>query len=76
MKRLLADAGKPDVPGLYVSRGCSYFWDTVPHLARDVRGVKTWTQPAQIMPLMLAAMGCCVLLATLRLSRIGCEGPG
>lgn len=35
MRRMLADAGKPDRPGLYVSRGCSYFWNTVPFLARD-----------------------------------------
>jgi hypothetical protein len=25
MRRMLADAGKPDVPGLYVSRGCTTF---------------------------------------------------
>ncbi len=35
MKRMLADAGKPDLPGLYVSRSCDYFWQTVPFLARD-----------------------------------------
>ena len=35
MRRLLADAGKPDVPGLYVSRAAEYFWQTVPYLARD-----------------------------------------
>jgi hypothetical protein len=35
MRRLLADAGKPDVPGLYVSRLCKFFWATVPYLARD-----------------------------------------
>lgn len=35
MRRMLADAGKPDKPGLYISRGCSYFWDTLPYLARD-----------------------------------------
>lgn len=35
MRRLLADAGKPDRPGLYVSRDCNYFWQTVPYLARD-----------------------------------------
>lgn len=40
MRRLLADAGKPDVPGLYVSRACSYFWDTVPYLARDTKRVE------------------------------------
>jgi hypothetical protein len=37
MRRLLADAGKPDVPGLYVSRACHYWWETVPLLARDPR---------------------------------------
>jgi len=40
MRRMLADAGKPDVPGLYVSRGCSYFWETVPYLARDQKRVE------------------------------------
>ena len=37
MRRLLQDAGKPDVPGLYISRGCEYFWSTVPFLGRDPR---------------------------------------
>lgn len=40
MRRLLSDAGKPDVPGLYVSRSCEYFWSTVPYLARDQRRVE------------------------------------
>ena len=40
MRRLLADAGKPDVPGLYISRGCEYFWATVPYLARDQKRVE------------------------------------
>jgi hypothetical protein len=40
MRRLLADAGKPDVPGLYVSRACEYFWSTVPYLARDQKRVE------------------------------------
>ena len=40
MRRLPADAGKPDVPGLYISRSCSYFWETVPYLARDERRVE------------------------------------
>lgn len=40
MRRLLADAGKPDVPGLYVSRRCRYWWATVPTLARDARRVE------------------------------------
>jgi terminase large subunit-like protein len=40
MKRMLADAGKPDVPGLYISRSCAYWWATVPYLARDQRRVE------------------------------------
>jgi hypothetical protein len=40
MRRLLADAGKPDVPGLYVSRHCEYFWQTVPYLGRDPKRVE------------------------------------
>lgn len=40
MRRLLADAGKPDVPGLYISRICKYWWQTVPTLARDPRRVE------------------------------------
>lgn len=40
MRRLLADAGKPDLPGLYVSRDCRYFWETVPYLARDQKRVE------------------------------------
>lgn len=40
MRRLLSDAGKPDVPGLYVSRGCEYFWSTVPYLGRDQKRVE------------------------------------
>lgn len=35
MRRLFSDAGKLDVPGLYVSPACEYFWSTVPYLARD-----------------------------------------
>lgn len=40
MRRLLADAGKPDVPGLYVSRRCTYFWQTVPYLSRDDKRIE------------------------------------
>lgn len=40
MKRMLADAGKPDVPGLYISRACAYWWATVPTLARDQKRVE------------------------------------
>ena len=35
MARLLLDAGSPDLPGLYVSRACEYWWQTVPALPRD-----------------------------------------
>ena len=37
MRRLLQDAGKPDVPGLYIARSCEYFWETAPTLGRDPR---------------------------------------
>jgi hypothetical protein len=40
MRRLLEDAGKPDVPGLYIARSCEYFWSTVPYLARDQKRVE------------------------------------
>lgn len=40
MRRMLADAGKPDKPGLYVSRTCEYFWATVPYLGRDQKRVE------------------------------------
>ena len=40
MRRMLADAGKPDRPGLYVSRSCEYFRATVLYLARDLRRPK------------------------------------
>ena len=34
---MLQDAGKPDRPGLYVSRLCEYWWHTIPVLPRDPR---------------------------------------
>lgn len=40
MRRLLAHAGSPDRPGLYVARRCRYFWDTVPMLARDPKRIE------------------------------------
>ncbi len=40
MRRMLADAGKPDVPGLYIARTCEYFWATVPYLGRDQKRVE------------------------------------
>ena len=40
MRRILADAGKPDVPSLYIARTCTYFWETVPYLGRDQKRVE------------------------------------
>ncbi len=40
MRQLMKDAGKPDRPGLYVSRRCAGFWNTAPMLARDLRRVE------------------------------------
>jgi hypothetical protein len=40
MRRMLADAGKPDVAGLYISRGCTYFWETLPYLGRDPKRIE------------------------------------
>ena len=40
MKRMLADAGKADVPGLYVSRACAYWWDSVPTFSRDPKRIE------------------------------------
>lgn len=40
MRRLLQQAGKPDVPGLYIARRCEYFWQTVPYLPRDDRRIE------------------------------------
>jgi len=40
MRRMLADAGSVDSPGLYIARNCEYFWATVPYLERDPRRVE------------------------------------
>lgn len=37
LRRLLADCGKPDRPGLYVSRACRYWWLTAPYAGRDLK---------------------------------------
>lgn len=37
LRRLMADAGKPDVPGVYIARNCEYLWNTLPYLPRDPR---------------------------------------
>ena len=36
LRRYMADAGT-DKPGLYISRSCSYLWQTLPFLPRDPR---------------------------------------
>ncbi len=49
MRKMLKGAGEPDVPGLYVSRSCGYWWRTVPSLVRDPRrpeDLQTYGQPA------------------------------
>jgi hypothetical protein len=35
MKSMMSQAGKPDLPGFYVSSRCQYFWQTVPFLIHD-----------------------------------------
>ena len=40
MRRLLQDARKPDVPGLYIARHWEYFWATVPYLGRDPKCIE------------------------------------
>lgn len=40
MRRMLADGGKVDRPGLYIARTCDYFWSTVPYLGRDQKRVE------------------------------------
>lgn len=37
LRAMLQHAGAPDRPGLYVSRRCAYFWQTVPYLPHDSR---------------------------------------
>ena len=37
MKRMLASAGKREESGLYISRRCTYWWETVPFLIHDPR---------------------------------------
>ncbi|MGE8684086.1 MAG: phage terminase large subunit [Acinetobacter sp.] len=40
LKKLLANAGKPDKAGLYISTRCKYLWETLPILERDQRRVE------------------------------------
>lgn len=37
LRRMLTHAGKPDRPGLYVSRACRYWWLTAPYAGRDMK---------------------------------------
>lgn len=37
MRTLLSQAGSPDRPGLYISTGCKYAWETLPVIPRDPR---------------------------------------
>lgn len=37
MQRMLADAGRPDRAGLYVSRLCRYFWLTAHYAGGDLK---------------------------------------
>jgi hypothetical protein len=40
MRTLLFQAGKPDLPGLYIARHCDYAWETLPSLPRDPRDIE------------------------------------
>lgn len=35
LRTLMNQAGQPDVPGLYITKNCSYLWETLPALPRD-----------------------------------------
>ncbi len=37
MRSLFSQAGSPDLPGLYLSRACTYAWATLPSLERNPR---------------------------------------
>ena len=40
MRRMFADAGAPDRPGLFVARHCDQFWQTAPTIGRDPRKIE------------------------------------
>jgi hypothetical protein len=40
VRELLNNAGKPDVPGLYLSDACQYFWSTAPFIGRSQRNIE------------------------------------
>jgi len=37
VRQLMSNAGTLDLPGLYISRSCTYFWRSVPYLGRNPR---------------------------------------
>jgi len=37
VRQLMSNAGALDLPGLYISRACTYFWRSVPYLGRNPR---------------------------------------
>ncbi len=40
MRTMLSQAGSPDLPGLYISRLCTYAWETLPTIPRDPRDLE------------------------------------
>lgn len=70
MRRLLADAGKPDVPGLYVARTCAYFWETVPYLGRDQKRVEDVDSSGPDHAADAVRYGCLRQATTVQLARI------
>lgn len=40
MRTMLSQAGKPDLPGLFISTRCRYAWETIPALPRDARDIE------------------------------------
>ncbi len=67
MRRLLQDAGKPDVPGLYIARHCEYFWATVPYLGRDPRRVEDLDSRGPDHAADAVRYGCCRQRQSVRL---------
>ena len=70
MRRMLADAGKPDVPGLYIARTCSYFWETVPYLGRDQKRVEDVDSSGPDHAADAVRYGCLYRSATLQRVRL------
>ena len=75
MRRLFADAGKPDSPGLYISRRCAYFWQTVPYLARDPKRAEDLDSSGPDHGADAARYGCLYETKGMKLLRVS-GGPG